>query len=251
MSLKVLICDDEPLALRRLKRLLADTDYVVCGEAVNGEQALQQTEKLQPDIVLLDIKMPGMDGIQAARALSAYSRPPAIVFTTAYDEFALAAIQASASAYLMKPIDRSELLQALSRSVVSNQAQLARLNTISNTAEPAALATEFLTVQSARGSHRIELADILYARADSKYVVLRHLGGEALSDLSLRQLEEQYATHLIRIHRNTLINPAYLRAVRRVDDRQFMAVLRYLDEQLPISRRLVPQIRNYLQTGNQ
>ena len=246
MSLKLLIADDEPLARRRIRRLLEDTDYLVCAEAVNGEQVLELAESLKPDIVLLDIKMPGMDGLTAARQLSRNTRPPAIIFTTAYDEYALAAFQAAASAYLMKPIEKEDLLQALARSVVTNQAQLARLGTLQPTA-PDEHGTDFIIVQSARGNHRIELADVLYARADSKYVSLKHLTGEAVCDLSLRQLEENYSSRFIRIHRNTLINPAYLKALKRIDDGQYLAVLRYADEQLPISRRLVPQVRNVLE----
>ncbi|GAA3960872.1 response regulator transcription factor [Allohahella marinimesophila] len=213
MSLKLLIADDEPLARKRIQRLLADTDYLVCAEAVNGEQVLMLAESLKPDIVLLDIRMPGMDGLTAARQLSRNTRPPAIIFTTAYDEYALAAIQASASAYLMKPIEKEDLLQALARSVVTNQAQFARLGSLQPTA-PDEHGADFITVDSARGNHRIELADVLYARADSKYVSLRHLAGECVCDLSLRQLEERYSSHFIRIHRNTLINPAYLKALK-------------------------------------
>ncbi|WP_416396303.1 LytR/AlgR family response regulator transcription factor [Allohahella sp. A8] len=248
MSLKLLIADDEPLARKRIRRLLVDTDYLVCAEAVNGEQVLELAESFKPDIVLLDIRMPGMDGLTAARQLSRNTRPPAIIFTTAYDEYALAAIQASASAYLMKPIEKDDLLQALARSVVTNQAQLARLGALQSGPSDEH-GTDFITVESARGNHRIELADVLYARADSKYVTLRHLSGEAVCDLSLRQLEERYSSHFIRIHRNTLINPAYLKALSRIEEGQYLASLRFADEQLPVSRRLLPQVRSAL-TGN-
>src|SRR6202048_858091 len=113
-KLKVLIVDDEPPARERLRSLLTEIpDVEVVGEAVNGEQSLARTQELAPEVVLLDVRMPGMDGIEAARHLNALEEPPAVIFTTAFDEYAVNAFEAHAIGYLLKPIRKEKLATAL------------------------------------------------------------------------------------------------------------------------------------------
>jgi two-component system response regulator AlgR len=239
--LKVVIADDEPLARDRLRSLLADQAGVeVVAEAENGEQALHACADLQPDLVLLDIAMPGLDGLEAARHLATFYPRPAVVFCTAYDAHALSAFEAAAIDYLMKPVRPERLAAALER---------ARTFLAGRGGQPVAASQQARTLLCARlrGSLRlIPIDDIHYLQAEEKYVVVHHARGEDLIEESLKSLEEEFTTRFVRIHRNCLVARHELMELRRNSAGQVQAVLRHGKQPLEVSRRCVASIKQDL-----
>ncbi|WP_336367430.1 LytR/AlgR family response regulator transcription factor [Marinobacter sp. C2H3] len=243
-ELTVLIADDEPLARERLRRLLGElSGYRVCGEAADGDQTLQQVAEQAPDILLLDIRMPGLDGLEAAQRLSRLPQPPAILFCTAYDHYALQAFGVQAAGYLLKPVRREALADALARIGRVNRVQQQALATAATPA-PA----DQLAVRTHRGTELIPLAELRYCEADQKYVTLYHTAGETVCDFTLKELEAAYPDHLLRIHRNTLVGVRFLRALERTREGQHQVRLTHDGTPLPVSRRHAADVRQWLQT---
>jgi len=238
----VLIADDEPLARQRLGRLIdALPGYTVCGEAVDGDDALNKTATLQPDVLLLDIHMPGMDGMATAKRLMQQPNPPALIFCTAHEQHALEAFDVNATAYLLKPIRREALADALARAEKTNRLQNQALEN-RQAPEP-----EQITVRSQRGTELIDLADILYCQADQKYVTLVHRHGETLCDYSLKELEQAHPAHFLRIHRHTLVGVAFIQALKRDSNGRPVLALKETDARLPVSRRHAAHVRQWLE----
>lgn len=237
--MKVVIADDEPLARERLRSLLAEHAGVeVVAEADNGLDALQACAEFRPDLVLLDIAMPGVDGLEAARHLSAFEPRPAVVFCTAYDAHALSAFEAAAIDYLMKPIRAERLAAALerARTFIGGRQSLA----------PVAPHQQPRTHLCARlrGSLRlIPIDDVHYLQAEEKYVVVHHVRGEDLIEESLKSLEDEFGPRFVRIHRNCLVARHELVELRRINDGRVQAVLRHGKEPLEVSRRCVAGLR--------
>jgi two-component system response regulator AlgR len=240
--MKILVVDDETPARERLVAMLDGMPtYEVCGEAANGVEALRLTSELGPDIVLMDVRMPGMDGLEAARHLAAVDRPPAVVFTTAYGEHALEAFQTQSAGYLLKPIRRERLEEVLARASRPNKAQLA--NIMGSPDERGAR-----THICARMRGRIELvpvSDIIYFQADQKYVTVRHVGGEVLIEESLKSLEREFGPLFLRVHRNALAGVTHLAGMEKTADGRFQVVFREREEALEVSRRHVAQVRRF------
>ena len=247
-QLKVLVVDDEPPARARLTRLLADLDKVyVVGEAGDGAAALEACQSQSADVVLLDIRMPGMDGLETARHLCELEQPPAVIFTTAFDDYAVDAFATGAAGYLLKPIRRTRLETALNSASRLTRAQVAAL--AAQTGDSAA--RRHICVRRSDGLKLIPVSDVLYFRADQKYVTVRHSGGEELIDESLRALSEELGESFIRIHRNTLVSAAFLESIQRDEDGHYQAKLRNCEESLPISRRLVAQVRRRMRESGE
>ena len=240
--MKVLIVDDEAPARERLKRLLSELpDYAICGQAGNGVETLRMVQSQHPDIVLMDIRMPVMDGLEAARHLSKLQKPPALIFTTAYGEYALDAFQAYAAGYLLKPIRKEHLVQALAKACTLNRAQLAGL--ASNNAR---------THLCARLGERLELVPIeavLYFQADQKYVTVRHKHGEVILEESLKSLEVEFAPHFLRIHRNALVAKAHLAGLIKTSEGRFQVLFSDIDERLEVSRRHLTAARRFMKSS--
>lgn len=238
-SLKLVIADDEPLARARLRTLLAgDPGVQVVAEAGDGRQVLDACAAWQPDAVLLDIAMPGMDGLETARRLAAAQPPVAVVFCTAYDAHALSAFEAAAIDYLVKPVRPERLAVALERV----RAFLA--------GRPATTPRRTQLCARLRGSLRvIPLHEVRYLQAEEKYVVVHHARGEDLIEESLRSLEEEFGDLFLRIHRNCLVARRELVELRRTPEGHVQAVLRSGGPPLEVSRRCVPQLRLALQPG--
>ncbi len=238
----ILIADDEPLARERLRRLVeALPGYRVCGEAADGDTALKQVATLEPDVLLLDIRMPGMDGMEAATQLEKLTNPPALIFCTAYDHYAIQAFDVRAAAYLLKPVRREALADALARTGRINRVQLKTLTDLSEDDG------EQIAVRTHRGTELIDLADIQHCEADQKYVTLHHSHGETVCDYTLKELETTYPRQLLRIHRHTLVGVRYIQALKRTPDGQNLVVLRDNRGQLPVSRRHASNVRQWLQ----
>lgn len=241
--MKLLIVDDEALARERLRSLLGELDAAieVVGEAVNGQQAIEQARALQPDIILLDIRMPGMDGIEASRHLNALSPPPAIIFTTAYDEHALAAFEANAVGYLLKPIKAERLQQSLDKASSLQKGQLQALQE-----NQQSRARSHIGVRTRGDLHLIPVADICYLRAEQKYVELRHPNGMALIEESLKTLEEEFGEQFVRIHRNALVALGCISGLEKDSLGRVRVALKGIDDKLDVSRRHVSALRKLL-----
>ena len=238
--MKVVIAADEPLARERLRALLAEHAGVeIVAEADNGLGALQACAEFRPDLVLLDIAMPGVDGLEAARHLTAFEPRPAVVFCTAYDEHALSAFDAAAIDYLMKPVRAERLSVALERArtfVAGRETQAP--------VPPGRTPRTHLCARM-RGSLRlIPLEDVHYLQAEEKYVVVHHARGEDLIEESLRSLEDEFNGRFVRIHRNCLVARHEITELKRVGDGRVQAVLRHGKEPLEVSRRCVAGLRD-------
>lgn len=243
-ALNVLIVDDELPARERLKRLVEELPGCsVAGECSNGSDALPLVGKLKPAVVLLDIRMPGMSGIEVARHLGALENPPAIVFTTAYDEYALEAFESQAVGYLLKPVRSERLAQALKQASRLRTPQLLGLAT---PGEPFAAARQHVAVRVRDELKLIPVKEIRYFRADQKYVTVRHSRGEDLIDEPLKQLEEEFARDFVRAHRSLLVAIAHVEALERVGDEGYALRLRGEAEPLAVSRRQLAELRKRL-----
>jgi two-component system response regulator AlgR len=245
--MKLLIVDDEAPARDRLRSLLGEIDDCeVIGEAGNGEQALLRCTELQPDIVLLDVRMPGISGIEVARHIDSMQDPPAVIFTTAYDQYAVEAFETEAVAYLLKPVRKEKLAHALRHAARVSPSRLVKV------------------AQTARMEHRreqicarlgeqlrlIPLADVYYFLADQKYVTVCHKGGENLIDDSLKALADEFESDFVRIHRNALVAEKQISAVERTEDGKYAVRVRECGAVLEVSRRHASELLRRIRGGN-
>lgn len=243
--MRILIVDDEALARSRLRTLLAEinTPFIeIVGEAADGRTAIELCEQLSAQVVLLDIGMPVMDGLEAARHLASLQSVPAIIFCTAYDDHALAAFEARAIDYLVKPVRMERLQIALQRAEkMSDSAR--RVNTgTGNERSRSHLCARV------RGSLRlVPIADIAYFQAEDKYVVVHADQGEVLIEESLKALEEEFANDFVRIHRNCLVAAGRFLALDRDASGNMHARIRGVAHTLEISRRCLPAVRKLIQ----
>ena len=240
-QISIFIVDDENLARARLKRLISDNKlYQVCGEAENGEQALQLIEAQKPDIVLLDIRMPGIDGLEVAEKLAEFNHPPAIIFCTAYDEYAIEAFKYKAIGYVLKPARSEDLNLALIQAKQLNQLQIKQLR--SHSAEESPL----FVAHSWHGDELIPFNSIYFFRSDHKYLTVYHTKGESLSDQTLKELERIHPDELIRVHRNTLVNISHISALHKNSEGHYQIRMKDDAHNVTISRRHVAEIKKRL-----
>ena len=234
--MRVLIVDDEPLARLRMAALLGEcTDVEVVGSVDDGEAALGALRDAQPDVLLLDINMPGIDGVTLAQRLAGQARPQ-VIFCTAYEAHALKAFDLGAADYLLKPVRLERLREALQR---------AQRRLDDSPREPVAYLHGRL-----RGEEvRVALDDVVCLLAEEKYVIVHHRGGELLIEESLRQLEEAYPDQLIRLHRNCLVPPTRLIGLKALPDGRVLARLDGTDSSPEISRRNLSAVRKLLRLG--
>ncbi|MGB3621756.1 response regulator transcription factor [Ketobacter sp. MCCC 1A13808] len=249
--MRVLVCDDEPLARDRMRRMLERIPATLCvGEAENGQELLERVPSVYPDIILLDIRMPGMDGLQAASRLSESDSPPAIIFCTAYDEHAIAAFKVNAVDYLLKPVRQEDLEKALSKAGRVNKAQMLAVRRETGVAQPEqanAKEREYISVRSRKGIDLIAVADVRYFLADQKYVTVRHSQGETLLDETLKELETEFGDRFLRVHRNALVALSYIEALEHKGN-QFYLRIQGVEERLAVSRRHASSVKKLLQS---
>lgn len=240
--LKVLIADDEAPARSRLRDLLTDIGNIeISGEAKNGKELVALVTQLMPDIVLLDIRMPEMDGIEAAQHLQSLANPPAIIFTTAYDNYAITAFDMNAVDYLLKPIRLERLQTALQKAHALQPRQLAEIAKLSPR-------RTHLNISERGRILLVAVADIIYFRAELKYITVRTIEREYLIEASLTHLEQEFADTFVRLHRNCLVASAYISGFekRNVDghtEKQWVALLKQVPETITVSRRQQHLIR--------
>ena len=244
MSLQVLIVDDELLARSRLKTLLGDCanpPVTVAGEAGNTEQAMDLLRRLAFDAVLLDIHMPGADGLALAQALRSLPRPPAIVFVTAHAEHALAAFELEAVDYLTKPVRLERLQLALQK--------VERLGP-GRSAPPSDPAPEILLIQDRGRTERVPLFEVLYFKAELKYITVRTAARSYILDASLSDLEDRHPGQFLRVHRNALVARRAVRALEKHYDPEegegWALRLNGIDELLAVYRRQLSAVREAL-----
>lgn len=241
MTLSVLIVDDEALARQRLRTLLGDCHAPAArveAEAANAAQAMAWLRRQAVDVALIDVHMPGVDGLALTQALRALAQAPAVVFVTAYAEHAVQAFELEAVDYLTKPV-RLERLQAALQKVARMLHSEPRL-------EPD-LAGEFLLIQAPGRSERVPLSEVLYLKAELKYITVRTAAKSYLLEGSLSELEEKYPKYFFRIHRNALIARSAVRSLEKqheLGEGEAWAVrLQGVDELLMVSRRQLSALR--------
>ncbi len=240
MTQRVLIVDDEQPARERLGRLLSDiSGYVLAGVCATGDEALRRCGEINPDIVLLDVRMPGMSGLEAARHMALLPTPPAVIFTTAYDEYAVEAFEAEAVGYLLKPVRSERLAMALERATRLAANKLAAIAEQQSSPAP----RSHVAARLGETIKLIPVHEIFYFSADQKYTTVRHRGGSDLIDDALRALEEEFADDFVRIHRSALVHVKQVAGVERIGDVQYVVSLRDLAERLPVSRRQAGELR--------
>jgi two-component system response regulator AlgR len=244
MSLQLLLVDDEPLARSRLRTLLADCNApaaTVGGEAGNATAAMEMLRRLRFDAVLLDVHMPGADGLALAQALRSLAQPPAVVFVTAHTEHAVAAFELDAVDYLTKPVRLERLQMALQKVERLVQAQAGGA---------AAGAPDVLLIQDRGRTERVPLAEVLYFKAELKYITVRTASRSYILDASLSELEERHAAQFLRVHRNALVARRAVRALEKHYDPEegegWAVRLNGIDELLAVSRRQLSAVREAL-----
>jgi two-component system response regulator AlgR len=240
--IKIFIADDEEPARERLKELLSDIagelPTTVVGEAKNGFETLEALPQSGAELLLLDIQMPGMGGLEVARHLAALAQPPTVVFVTAHDRHAVEAFELNALDYLLKPVRAGRLAAALRKASVPDRERLA---------SAAQDAREYISVAERNRIVLVPVREIIFLRAEQKYVTVRTRAREHLIEEPLVQLEREFAASFVRIHRNCLVARAAIRGFERGgegdDEPHWMVVLDGIEEKLPVSRRQWPQLR--------
>lgn len=244
-SLRILIVDDETPARRRLRELLDDCaaalPLVVVGEASNGREAMDVLHAVTADLVLSDIRMPDMDGLELARHLLKLGQPPVLIFTTAYHEHALQAFEVNAVDYLVKPVRVQRLLAALQKVPRLKPLAAAKLDQLP------AFSRRFLSVTERSRVVLIPIEDIVYLKAELKYITIRTAQREHLLEESLTRLEEEFGVRFVRVHRNCLVARDYIRGFERRasddGDAHWEVLLKGVVETLPVSRRQQSVVR--------
>jgi two-component system response regulator AlgR len=245
MTLKVLVVDDETLARARLRTLLGDCKTPTVsldGEAANATQAIELLRRQNFDVALLDIHMPGADGLTLARTLRELPNAPAVIFVTAHAEHAVDAFELEAVDYLTKPVRLERLQAALQKAL-----QKTELSVLVGRGFQPDLATEMLIIQERGRTLRLPVSEVLYFKAELKYITVRTAAKSHILDGALSELEDKYKTQFMRIHRNTLIARRAVRALEKQVDAEegegWAVRLDGIDELLFVSRRQVAAVR--------
>lgn len=229
--MKTIIVDDEQPARERIRRLLNDYHSIdIVAEASNGQEALEQIQKEKPQLAFLDISMPVMNGVELARILSQEFPTLKIIFTTAYDQYALDAFDVNATDYLLKPIRKERLSKALSKLIKPKADE------------------EFITIRERETVKKVLLKNILFLQSDQKYVEIHLENKTLLASDSLKELESRFSQHFLRVHRSTLVNREYFYGIEQ-EDGQCVALLRHTNCKPVISRRHQPEARQFLQSS--
>ena len=242
----ILVVDDEKLARDRLVRMIQkrDDSHVV-GEASTGREALQKIAQFKPDIVLLDIRMPDMDGLEAAQHIMHMEAAPAVIFCTAYSEHALEAFNAQAIGYLLKPVKADQLEQALNNARKLNKTQMSSLKTGMPAVEEKKTykGRKHISAKTRLGLELVPVDEVRCFQADHKYVTAYHIHGEILLDDTLKDLEEEFGDRFVRVHRNSLVSLHHVEGMDKATEGQFALRLQGINIKPVISRRHVTELR--------
>lgn len=243
--MKILIVDDEALARERLHDLTIELfPDVITVEAANGIEALEKINEHAPEIVLLDIRMPGMDGLEVANHVLQLEEKPAIVFTTAYQDHAISAFDANAVDYLLKPIRKERLQLAIERAAAVGRNQLSSINE----ANEESSARTHLSAMIQGQLQLVPIENIYFFKADQKYVAAAWPGGELLLDESLTSLEAEFSNDFVRIHRNALVAIKHVESLSKTSDGQNVIKISDMPVELAISRRHLADVKKILKS---
>lgn len=257
---RIFIVDDEAPARSRLKTLLSDIaeqcPHLLVGEADQAQSALDGIALTKPDIVLLDVQMPGMSGIElAAHLANEVTGAPAVIFVTAYDEYALKAFEVHALDYLLKPVRAARLAEALRRAGDLRARPVPLQDAIAAAAATLHATRRHFSVQERDRVLLVPVEDVIYLKAELKYVTVRTKAREYLIEESLLSIEEEFGAVFVRVHRNTLVARNAIVGVERgtaVGEGEgesertqdaWQVILRDIDDRLPISRRQWPVVK--------
>lgn len=240
----ILIVDDEHLGRTRLHRLVTDLGYSDIYEAENAETAWEIIQRIDPEVVLLDIEMPGENGLQLAEKISILDQPPAIIFTTAYDQYALEAFNTIASGYCLKPVQKNQLKDALKKAGMANKLVQKRLE--EKSVHSSADQRQHITSKGHRGVDLIPVGEIRLFMADQKYVQVFSTNGIALIDETLKELEKEFSEQFIRIHRNALIAIQHIQGLERDAKGHYTVKLANIEEKPLVSRRYTSRVKQLL-----
>ena len=233
--LRILIIDDEAPARNRLRRMLADAPAVhVAGEAATGQEALQLIPLKEPDVLLLDISMPGLSGMMLAKMLQQERQAPAIIFCTAWSDQALEAFECDAVDYLVKPVRAERLMLALDKA----RRFLAKPD--------GAASGSFLRSTLGGKVKLIPMSEVIYLRSEDKYTTAVHVGGKMVINQSLAELEHEYADMLVRVHRSALVIKKCIRGLEKSPDGHHFLQLDGCEDCPQVSRRNLPAIRKLI-----
>jgi len=239
---KVLVVDDEALARDRLRQLLARVAPAVdCVEASSGQAALAEVARSEPDLVLLDIRMPEMDGIDVAAQLDELANPPAVIFCTAYDEYALDALRHQAVAYLLKPVRESDLQRALDSAGRVNRVQLNPLRSRGEATDGRGRRT--ICAQTHRGLETMAVADIGCFVAEDKYVTAYGAQGSLVIPDTLKDLEDEFGDEFLRVHRKALVAVAHVSAMEHDGGGRWYLTLSGVAQRPRVSRRHLKAVK--------
>ncbi|HSI24172.1 MAG TPA: LytTR family DNA-binding domain-containing protein [Methylotenera sp.] len=237
--LKILIADDEAPARNRMRDLLGDIDHIeIVAEAKNGKEAIDLAENCKPDVMLLDIRMPVMDGIEAAQHAQKLAHKPHIIFTTAFDAYAIKAFDLNAIDYLLKPIRQERLQTAIDKAHALQPNQLESLKSLQDLQKKS---RTHLSIHERGRVMLVPIESIIYLRAELKYITVRTVEREYLIEESLTHLEAEFSQCFIRLHRNCLVAPQFItgyeKRLSNDNEQQWVALLRNIPETIAISRR--------------
>lgn len=237
--INVMIVDDERHACSRLADLVEEVPgckVIACSH--NGLEAVRKADILEIDLVLMDIHMPGMDGIEVARHMNKCKQPPQIIFTTAYRQYAFSAFDVDAKGFLLKPVMRHQLGRKL------KEIQRSSVNEVHE--PPVQKQRSHIYCQSSGRLDLIALKDVIYFKSENKYTLVKHLNGVNLIDDTLKELEEEFADTLVRIHRNALVNRNYIKSLEPGAEKRMLLGLKETNRKLYVSRRYIPKVRRHL-----
>jgi two-component system response regulator AlgR len=241
--MKILIVDDERLARERLKQLVFGLlDEPELFEATNGREALFAVNASHPELVLMDIRMPIMDGLESAMHLSQMEHPPSIIFTTAYDQHAVAAFEVNAVDYLLKPIRKDRLEMALGKIAPLTTQQIHQVRNQQEMGSP----RSHISVQMRGEIKVIPVSEVAYFRADNKYVRVCTPNEKHYIEDSLISLEQEFEALFLRIHRNAIVSIAHIRGIEKQSSGRWHVRLKDVDETLEVSRRHTSAVRNWI-----
>jgi len=239
----ILVVDDEDLARMRLVKMIESLEgHEVVGEASNGAEAMIAVEEYDPDIVLMDVRMPREDGLSAARSISKLPEPPAVIFCTAYNEYALEAFETLAVGYLLKPVQQEQLVSTLEKAQKTTKVQK---QTLREGAEDSHQ-RKHISAKTRKGVELIPLANIHCFVADHKYVTVIHEEGETLIDDTLKELEVEFPKKFVRVHRNSLVAIEKVEGMERSSSGHYEIKLKLASYRPIVSRRHVANVRDLL-----
>lgn len=243
--MKILVVDDEAPARKRLCRLVSEIEgYEVIAQAKNGEEAIQISLQQKPEIILMDIRMPGLDGLQAAAEIMQQDIAPAVIYCTAYSDHAIKAFETHAIDYLLKPVDKNRLEEALQSASKMNRAQVNRQQL---TVQPDGSNRREHICARVRGNLvLVPVDDIFYFQAEQKYITVRHTQGELLIEETLLSLQQEFADSFLRIHRNALVALNRINGLEKSENSGMLLSFNEIDDKLEVSRRHLPSVRKII-----